>query len=398
MSVWGVCAVLALAVGRAGAEKITEGEVIAVAQGSDAFACDLYGQVKGHAGGVGNVVFSPLSLSTALNMTALGARGATAAEMAGVLHHPATEHVHVIAGGLAAGFQRSKDYTLMLDNNLWLQQGFTVRPEYAEGVRKLYRSEVGTVDFGDEAKARAVINASAAKSTEGRIKELIGSEVITKDTRLVLTNTVYFRGAWETAFAKKATYDDGFYLTPARRVNVPMMHETAELGLAQTADYTAVEIPYRGKRLAMLVLVPREGKGLGDVEKRLTAEHLRDLGAHMGFERVALSLPRFRVSSGLELKEDLGRLGMKTAFGGNADFSGVEEGKQLELGAVVHKATIEVNEEGTEAVAASAVSEVEKGVEDRPEVTVDRPFVWMIVERNSRMIFFMGRVGDPRGS
>ena len=385
---------LAVALPAARAADVTEGEVRAVAGANDAFALDLYGQLKDTSA---NTLFSPLSLSTALNMTSLGASGKTADEMAKVLHKPDVANFHLIAGGLLTAFTKSKTVTVAADNHLWIRQNLTLMPAFIDKTAKFYSAGASSIDFGVPETARKAINDAVAKNTFGKIADLIPSSAITPHTQMVLTNTLYFRGKWASRFFEKQTAEEDFRLSAEKSVKVQMMHNVGTYPYVQTADYQAVEIPYEGKRFSLLVLVPREGKTLADVEKRLTAEHLQDIGANIGESLVSLALPKFTVTTDFNASKTLSKMGMPTAFASDADFSAITGDHSLYLTGVFQKTYLAVDENGTEAASAAAVV---GGAKDANPVAptrmvVDQPFILMLIEHKSRMIFFMGRINDP---
>jgi serpin B len=219
------------------------------------------------------------------------------------------------------------------------------------------------------------------------------------DTSLVLTNATYFKGDWASPFPKAATKDEVFTVTEDKRVGVPMMHRTGRLNYLDGGDFQALELPYAGNDLAMVVLLPKKVDGLDEFERSLTAGSLADRLAKLRPRRVEVALPRFRMESGFELQSVLSAMGMPAAFG-DADFSGINGRRDLFISAVIHKAFVDVNEEGTEAAAATAVL-MPRAAAVRPEPAVvfraDHPFAFLIRHDRSGSLLFLGRVINPRG-
>jgi serpin B len=374
-----------------------------VTEANQTFAVDLY---RGLAGGDGNLIFSPTSVALALAMTAEGARGETEAQMSAVLHlsplrgSPLEEARRKL---LMAGLGGSRDCVLRVANRIWLQSGYPLEPAFREITAKGYGAEAESLDFARAAEAsRKKINRWIEEKTNGRIVDLLPSGLIDSITRLVLTNAIYFKGTWARQFDKKATLAQPFF-TGGSQVTASLMFEKAVLGYAAADDAQMVSLPYRGNALEMVVIVPDRRDGLAALERRLAEPGRLDawLGA-LNEREVALHLPRFKSNGFIALSQVLSRLGMPLAFdGGRADFSGIAKPKAtgeppLYIKEVVHKAFIEVNEEGTEAAAATGVIMAPRGImRQLPTVRADHPFLYMIRERTRGSILFMGRIVDP---
>ena len=372
------------------------------AQGSTAFALDLYGRLRS---GRENLFLSPLSISTALSMTYAGARGETAREMASVLRLPedqdaAHEQVGEILQQLEA-VGKAKGCRLDVANALWGQQDASFLPEFLSLIKDKYGGGMERVDFSKAEEARRTINAWVEKKTEGKIKDLIPPGMLRIETGLVLTNAVYFKADWAMPFDKKRTTDAPFIMPGDRKVNVPMMRRTAELRYMESKDLQALELPYAGDTLSMVILLPGKADGLNALENSLTPGDLDGWLKSLDERLVDVWLPRFTTTMWFELSEVLKEMGMPSAFSlGSADFSGMTGARGLFIGNVVHKAFVDVNEEGTEAAAATAVhmpTAAPPGPSPRPVVfKADHPFFFLIRDVKTGSILFMGRVVNPK--
>jgi serpin B len=374
-----------------------------VINANNRFAFELYSRYKLQDG---NIFFSPYSISSALAMAYEGARGKTAAEMQAVFHFPANE-------SLRKGSYREinnrynregKKYILRVANSLWAQKDYPFMDSYLATIRDFYGGEATNLDFLKQPEeSRVEINSWVAQKTNDRITGLIPPGGVDQWTRLVLTNAIYFKGSWRTPFDKDFTRDADFRTGPGTAVKAPTMHETLHAFYGETEKLQILELPYE-EDLSMLVLLPKDDHP-NAAEAFLSAEMLTGLKSAMTLAEVDVSLPRFKFATGDELSNDLSAMGMKTAFMpgedffGQADFSGMTGNKTLNIKAVFHKAFVEVNEEGTEAAAATAVT-IQAGAAVRPEPKVfraDHPFIFLIQDTASGTILFIGRMMDPAG-
>ncbi len=331
----------------------------AVVQADNQFAVDLYGQLSREQPGK-NLFFSPTSLSIALAMTAAGARGETAAEMAKALHlddflpQAHAEYHKVLQRWNAGGTERG--YQLRVANRLWGQQGFPFLAGYLTLTRQQYGAELGIVDFaGQTEAARHEINAWIEKQTAEKIKDLIPRGQLDARTKLVLTNAIYFKGNWTSAFQARQTHDADFTVAGQQKVTVPLMHQKEKYPYAEDSSLQVLELPYQGDELAMLVLLPRTPDGLPDLEKSLSAKQIATLRAKLRRQQVDVHLPKFKLETTFALNGALQALGIKAAFSAAADFSAIDGRRDLYVSAVLHKAFVDVNELGTEAAAATGV-------------------------------------------
>jgi serpin B len=388
---------------REAAPDVSDADRKALADGNAAFAVALYRQVEASNP---NLVFSPASISTALAMTFAGARNQTETQMAAALHftlpqerlHPAMNALTAALASRGEGKQGAdgKPFRLRIVNATWAQRDFPFLPGFLDVLAQSYGAGVNLLDFiGAAEESRRTINGWVSNQTENRIKDLIPTGVIDLDTRLVLTNTVYFNAAWKTPFDAD-TADAPFVRADSTTVSVPMMHVEARLRAGVLADQaTAVALPYQDDRLSMLVVLPDAGK-LAEVESRLATRGLGEIDAALAEQSVILAMPRFKFETPIDLKEALSALGMPVAFSaGIADFSGITTATELVLQAVLHKAFIAVAEKGTEAAAATGVVIRPTSLPQGLNITVNRPFLFLVRDDATGAILFMGRVADP---
>jgi len=380
-------------------------DLAALVDGNSAFAFDLYQRLLEE--GDGNVFYSPYSISLALAMTYAGARGETERQMESALHfalpqerlHPAFNRLDLILAtrGQGAEGKDGEGFRLHVVNRIWGQEGYEFLDAFLDTLATNYGAGLRLLDFasGPE-EARVAINEWVSEQTEGRIEELIPPNVITGLTRLVLTNAIYFNAAWARPFNEDLTKDGPFHLLDGGEVTVPMMRQTEFFGYAEGAGYQAVELPYDGQELSMVILLPEAG-GFASFEESLDAEQVDRIVKNLQQQQVALTMPRFEVESAFSLKDALAALGMPDAFSMAADLSGMDGTQDLFIQDVVHKAFVTVDEEGTEAAAATAVVVALKSAppQEPVEMTMDRPFLFMIRDIKTGTVLFVGRVVQP---
>lgn len=348
-----------------------------------------------------NLVYSPFSVAAAMSMTLAGARGRTASEIASALslQHPDTIHADLkdLMAGLITGAGSSDK--LAIANALWPQQGANILTPFLETVRQNYQAESKALDFQRAAEpSRQEINRWVADHTAGKILDLLGPGTITPLTRLVLTNAIYFKGSWASAFDPTRTSDEPFYLNGGATVSTPMMHRDGRYAYSANGDMQVLELPYKDGRLSMVIVLPAKKDGLAKLESQLTDENLRKWAAAGPARTVHVALPKFKLGSAFSLNDALRQIGIRDAFSDAADFSGINGQKNLSLTAVVHKAMIEVNEQGTEAAAATgAVIGLTSTMRPEPDVfRADHPFLYLIRDRKTNCLLFAGRVVNPK--
>ncbi|MEO6194842.1 MAG: serpin family protein [Thermoanaerobaculia bacterium] len=387
------------------AVSVDPGAAAKLARSSNAFGFDLYQRLLQQPG---NLVISPASLTTALAMTWGGARGETAAQMGRVLHLEGTAgEVMATSGQLARSLQApSRPIVFRIANQLFGEKTYKLEPAFVEKTREAFGAPVELLDFKRAPEpARVHINEWVEGRTEHRIKDLIPPGEVKPDTRLVLVNAIYFLGDWATPFEHEATHPAPFHLTASESKDVPTMNRTDRFRIAHQDGVTALEIPYKGGELSMMLLVPDGIEGLAAVEGALDTKKLDALASAMKEERVWVALPKFEVNPGasLSLGEDLKTLGMPLAFDLNrADFTGIanppDPADRLFIKKVFHKGFVRVDEKGTEAAAATAVMIRAMGFamgEAPRQLKIDRPFLFLIRDNASGFVLFLGRVSDP---
>jgi serpin B len=377
-----------------------------VARDNNAFAIELYGQLRKQSG---NLFFSPESISTALAMTYAGARAETAAEMAKTLHFTLPpERLHPAMGALLRDRNAAHDgYQLKEADALWVQTGYSLLPEFLKLNKNNYETGLNQVDFKDATEAsRQTINLWVEQRTENKIRALLRPGSLTSRTRLVLTNAIYFKGDWAEQFKKEDTKDEDFRLSAAQAIKAPLMHITKGFNYFDGGSFQALEILYKKRELSMIVLLPRAMEGLSAFEHSLTPASARQLlGQLLPASEIVLTIPKFKMEAEFDLGETLIAMGMRKAFDGKmADFSGMasretmQRDGNLHISAVIHKAYVDVSEEGTEAAAATAVvtKALTAAAPTAPIIfRADHPFMFLIRDNRSGSILFIGRVTNP---
>jgi serpin B len=375
----------------------------AVAQGCNEFATDLYGRLRAEK--AGNLFFSPYSVSVALAMTYAGAKGQTEAQMAKVLRFPFPQaKLHPAFSGLQNHQKplmfdgEPQPFQLRVVNRLWGQKDFHFLTTFLNVTRENYGAEMGLVDFNQAEQARKTINSWIEDETEQKIQDLLPPGILNADSRLVLTNAIYFKARWEDEFNKRATKDAPFHLSGRQQVMVPTMQRQDRLRYGESDDVQVLELPYVGYQgVSMLILLPKKIDGLTDLEKALTSGKW---AVGLTSRRVNVHLPKFTMTSEFDLTAMLSSMGMSLAFSDDADFSGMSTQEPLAISAVIHKAFVDVNEEGTEAAAATAVGMRLGAAMPRPEEPVefraDHPFVFLIRDDRTGAVLFLGRVANPK--
>jgi len=355
-----------------------------------------------------SLFFSPFSISSALAITYEGARGNTADEIQSVFFFPNNSNqrrqgYEQLYKDINKGNSR---YVLKTANALWVEKSYPFLSDYIETASMYYNTNASNLDFLHQPEnSRITINTWVENQTNNKIMDLIPVGAIDPLTRLIITNAVYFKGTWVKPFDKNQTKDDNFNVEPGKTVRVPMMQKTdndAIFRYTETASMQVLEMPYAtdsNKQISMIVFLPKNDT-LASVEESLTAEKMQELNNALIRQRVNVSFPKFKLETKYSLPGTFKTMGMLAAFADNADFSGMDGTKNLYIGDVIHQAFIEVNEEGTEAAAATGVILVASAIHNTskvPEFRADHPFIFIIQDDDSGNILFMGRVTNPNG-
>lgn len=375
----------------------TDQEIGAISRSINELAIDLYGRLRSREG---NLFMSPYSISTALAMTYGGARGDTATEMKKTLRFSLDpKRLHAAEAGLVRALH-SEGVTLHVANALWAAAGHPFLPDFLDMARRHYGARVEEVDFRNEEAARKTINDWVEQQTREKIKDLIPKDLLDALTRLVLANAIYFKGAWAEKFDEGTTGNEPFYLLDGDQVRTMTMEQTDNFRTATIGNVQVLELPYAGRELSMLIALPQKRDGLPALEQKLSAKSVRTWREALRKTRIRVLLPRFKIESSFSLGNVLQALGMRDAFSRDtADFSGMNGNPDdLYIAAVLHKAFVEVNEEGTEAAGATAVVMKSRGrPAPPPEFRADHPFVFLIQHEKTGAILFLGRLTNPKG-
>ena len=370
-----------------------------VAEGQAAFGVALYRELAAQPG---NVFLSPVSISTALAMAYAGARGETAAEMARTLRYPDGD-LHAGMGSLLGTMDLDAEgRKLAVANALWIQQGYPIRAEYRELLGRHYGAEPRSLDFEKNREAAAAtINRWAEENTAGKIKELLSPSALRLDTRLVLTNAVYFKGDWLSPFLGGDTGPEDFHGRQGVQ-RVPFMHKTHRFRHLKGDGFQALELPYEGEELAMILFLPDKRDGLTALEQRLTGARLKEWTERLRAAapaEVVLAMPKVELKTRYELPPTLQAMGMRLAFTNMANISGITYAERIKIDKVIHQTFLAVDEDGTEAAATTAVTIVPVSARIGPppiEFRADHPFFFIIRDNRSGAALFMGRIEQPQ--
>jgi serpin B len=383
--------------------------------GDQKFAASIYPLL---AGKPGNAFFSPYSIAAALTMVQAGASGSARSEIEAALGQAgAGDKLIETAGALARELASRSEPTpyeknqaehagaspdqfgchLTVANAIWHQTGYAIRPEFVDALRSRLSAEVRDADFaGDAEGARGKVNGWAAQATRDKIREVLAQGSLAPLTRVILANAIYFKARWEHEFQEMWTKPAPFTLLGGSRVDVPMMHQGGHFKSVRDGDLQALEMPYTGGKISMVVFLPDAGK-FEQEEKALDAGRLEGMIRAMTSQQTELAVPKFRVESSFMLKESLGSLGIRSAFGPGADFTRVSSEPGFGLSEMVHKTYVDVNERGTEAAAVTIAMAAGSAPPRRVvDFRCDRPFLFVIRDLPTGTPLFMGRVVDPR--
>lgn len=367
-----------------------------VIDANNQFALELYTELSKN--GKENIFYSPYSIFAALGMTYEGAKGETKDEIKSVFHFPEDSTLRPNFAKIYNDINKNEeDYELRTGNALWVQKDYPFLEDYINIVVKYYGGKVSNLDFVKETeKSRQTINNFIEEQTNGKIKDLIPKGVLDYLTRLVLTNAIYFKGTWQWEFNPKNTEEVDFKIRSTDIVKVPMMYmkpEKAKFNYADLEDLQILELPYKGEKISMLILLPKDN--LEDIQP-LTIEKLKEWKSQTKEETLdEIYLPKFEFDTKYFMKEILSDMGMPTAFEMDADFSGMDGTKSLYIKEVIHQAYVKVDEKGTEAAAATGVVMELTSIMPKNIFRADHPFIFIIQQNDTGNILFLGRVNDP---
>ncbi len=407
---WALSAALAAGTCVWGQDKIAEpaGEASAqvdlpaIVKSNNQFALDMYGQLRRTPG---NVFFSPYSVSTALSMLYPGSREQTLAELDRTLRF--TLDSYSLGPSIKAlideinVLKSSAKCDVQTANALWPQKGLGLIPAYVASVEYVFGGRPTELDYAAQLEAaRAAINDWTARNTKNKIQSLLAPGVLSIDTKMVLTNAIYFKAAWSSPFRPEATRDEPFAAASGESRPIPMMIQDGEFLSGEDPVAQYLELPYEEPRLAFVIALPKAVDGLAALEELLTEQYLSAALAGLSPKKLELHIPRFTCDKEASLAETLKAMGMQSAFSAEADFSGMAEAGGLALSAVIHKAFVDVNEQGSEAAAATAAIMQKSAFfsEMPPVFRADHPFVFLIRDRQSGAILFLGRLCEPETS
>ncbi len=374
--------------------SVNSTDIEKIVYANNQFALEMY---SGYKFGKDNVFYSPYSISSALAMTYEGARGSTAEEMQKVFHFPENlkEPFYAVYSELNA---KDKPYMLRTANALWAQKDYKFLPEYFQLIESYYGGKVTNLDFKTETeKSRETINDWIEAQTNDKIKDIIAPGDISPLTRLVLTNAIYFKGKWESQFKKENTFDNDFTLDSEENVTVPMMHQTDLFRYGESDKLQILEMPYEGNNISMIIFLPKNNE-LGYLEATLNIDNINEARDKMIKEEVRISIPKFKFETRYLLAETLAKMGMPTAFNPyEANFSGMDGTNNLYIDKVIHQAYVAVDEEGTEAAAATVVTMelTSIGPQETKIFNADHPFMFIIQDVKTGNILFLGKVMNP---
>ncbi|XP_075387722.1 leukocyte elastase inhibitor [Tenrec ecaudatus] len=369
------------------------------------FALDLF-QSLTEKNSTGNIFFSPYSISSAMAMILLGAQGNTAAQLSKTFHFDAVKELHSRFQSLNADInKRGAAYILKTANRLYGEKSYHFLPEFLTSTQKMYGADLASVDFQHASEtAREEINKWVKDQTEGKIPELLAAGVVGSMTKLVLVNAIYFKGNWKNKFMEEATTDATFRINKKDTKKVEMMHQKNKypFGYIQELKCRVLELPYEGNDLSMVILLPDDieddSTGLRKIEEQLTLEKLNEWTSPENLSRVEVnvSLPKFKLEENYNLNSYLAQLGLQDLFSSNkADLSGMSGVKDLYISKIIHKSFVEINEEGTEAAAATAGIATFCMLLPEETFEADHPFLFFIRHNTSKSVLFLGRFSSP---
>lgn len=374
-------------------------KILSVVEGNNFFSFDIFSKSEKKNE---NLLISPYSISSALAIMYAGARTKTEKQMSDVLYFSQDQksmhsEFKILIDSLAKVNKNGLD--LKTANSLWIQKDYNLLKDYLDLVNKYYKTGVKKTDFKNQTeKSRLDINKWVEIQTKNKIKELLKPNILSQSTKLVIINAIYFNGTWDVKFDKKFTKNDIFLTEENIKKEVPFMNITGQYKYLENEYLQLLDMPYKGKNVSMIIILPKKNEGLTLMEEFMNWKQFEDVRKNMVYHKVKISLPKFNLTSELELKNTLSIMGMADAFGKEADFSGITGNKDLMIDKVIHKTFISVNESGTEAAASTAIlnspgsgSTLQKQVEFK----ANHPFVFILKSNSTHCILFIGRVTNP---
>ncbi len=376
-------------------EELSTEELSSLKDATNQFAIDIYQELKEDE----NVFFSPYSIFTAFSMVYEGAEGDTAEQIREAFNFSEDDRLRRMGSRQLHKMLNREDtgYEMKVGNAMWMQEEYEILKSFTDTIKNYYLSEANLLNFiADPEGSREIINNWVAKKTKDLIDELLPEGTISTDTRLVLTNAIYFKGDWKDEFDEGLTRDENFYVTPEETVEVPMMQRTEErYDYYENDNVQALRLPYKGEELSMLVVLPKD-KNISALENSLTVEKRNYWRENLFSTDVDVYLPKFKLDTNYSLVDVLSKMGIIDAFTEKvADFSGIEPRRELFISSVVHDAVISVDEKGTEAAAATGVVFDIESITMSKTFRADHPFLFFIEENETGYILFMGKVGRP---
>jgi serpin B len=368
----------------------------AIANGNNQFSLKLF-QFLQKENPNKNILFSPFSISSAMAMTYAGAKNETESQIKKVMNFNVNQNI------LHKNFKELFDLQntslgsikFLTANSFWIQKNLKVNESFIKTQKSYYNSEPKFVDFSNIESSRDEINQWVENKTEEKIKGLIQSNDIDKDTRLILINAIYFYADWQVGFKKTQTYDSQFSLTDGQERKTPFMHITNPYNYFSDEIIQAIELPYKNGQASMIIILPKVFNELNQFEKSFDSIYYKKIISNFHKDTVTIALPKFKSSSRFLLKNALSELGMPLVFNSNANFSGIMTTESIHIGEVVHQSTIEVSEEGTEATAATSVLTTRGVSLNSKNFNINHAFIYIIKENASGCILFIGKIVDP---
>ncbi|XP_037381649.1 serpin I2 [Talpa occidentalis] len=370
------------------------------AQRNNEFAVDLYQAI--HLSHNNNIVFSPLGTTVLLGMIQLGAKGKAQEQIRQTLKFEDTatgEEFSVLKSFFSAISEKKQEFTFNLANALYLQEGFTVKEQYLHGNEDFFQSAIKLVDFQDAKTCAEKISTWVERKTDGKIKSMFSGEEFGPLTRLVLVNAIYFKGEWKQKFRKEDTQLMNFTKKNGETIKIPMMKALLQTKYGYFSEssmyYQVLELPYKGDKFSLIIVLPSEDMNIEEMEKLVTADQIQKWLSEMKEEEVEISLPRFKVEQKLDFKEVLYSLNITEIFSGGCDLSGITDSSDVYVSQIMQKVFLEINEDGSEAAASTDMHIPVIMSLPRNQFIVNHPFLFIMKNKSTESILFMGRVTNP---